>query len=145
MNVQYTENPIPGHTGPPASATPIHDVFRQSSRGLSEDGSYVVIPGAVLEQLPLPRQQQLAPLLDEIQRLMGHYRNPVYRVTPIGAVPVQYLSEQQRKEAGITTGIDPSDEIVFEYVRTGEPIDNPSEQAVIVTVADPAAGQAQTS
>ena len=139
MNAHPTDTPIPGHTGPPASATPIRDTFSRSSKGLSEDARYVVIPGGVLEQLSLPQQQQLAPLLDEIQRLMGLNRTPVYWVTPVGAVPVQYLTEQQRRESGITTGIDANDEITYMYVSTGEKIEDPSGQAVIVTVHDPAA------
>ena len=76
----YTSEPIPRPTGPPASATPLRDFLSGATLGVSE--RYVVLPRSLAESMPLPWQQQMAHLIEELHQTYGELPWPLYRVVP---------------------------------------------------------------
>ncbi|MER7015846.1 hypothetical protein ABT324_30800 [Saccharopolyspora sp. NPDC000359] len=131
-----TSMPVPGHQGPPASAAPLRQLFSQNPAGVSVDGNYVVLPAILLERMPLPFQQQLATALAALQT-EGQQRWPIYKVTPQRYLAVSELFDSKLAEAGIYTDLGDDGELVHRWRSTGEIIEHPDQEQVLVSCPDP--------
>ena len=123
-----------------------HDL-RSRWPSMSTDGEYVVLPRAVLGQLPVAVQNQIAAAQDYVHRITSPAAWPAYRVTPCRWVEVQRLDEGGLREAGLITEIDAHGELVYRDMATGELLrQDQIEQEVLVPAPDPlVTGQAVSS
>ncbi len=133
----YTSDPIFRPAGPPASSTPLHDhLERAGDELISDDAGYVVLPRSLVEQMPLPWQQQMAYLLGELRGACEDLSWPVYQVVPSRAERLVNLDEGQLAEAGFHLEIDGSGELVYRD-RHGIVIIDPESREVLVRCLDP--------
>ncbi|MCR3722843.1 MULTISPECIES: hypothetical protein [Prauserella salsuginis group] len=125
--------PAPRHA-PPASSTPLSDYLRREQPGVTD--GYVVLPRALVEDMPLPWQQQLVNLLAQFHD--GHARLdwPAYRVVPSRPERLVDLDEEQLAEAGYLVEIDSEGEMVYRE-RSGRKVDDPDSVTVLVSCLDP--------
>ena len=130
----YASDPIPRPAGPPASATPLTDYLSSARNGV--DPGYLVLPRALAESMPLPWQQRLAQLLNELQQAYGHLPWPVYRVVPSRPERLADLDEEQLAEVGCLVEIDGDGELRYRD-RDGRVIENPEQHEVLVSCLDP--------
>src|SRR5690606_2121879 len=89
----FSDTPIPRHSGPPASNTPLRDYLTGTRPGV--DDGYVVLPRSLVESMPLPWQQHMVHLLAEFHQAYGHLTWPVYRVVPSRYERLVDLDEDQ--------------------------------------------------
>lgn len=134
-----TSTPLPPHSGPPTPANPVHDYLTSARRpGVSADGGYVVLPRAVIEQLPLPVQQQLAHAMAQVHQITASAPWPVYRVQSCRWARLNELDEAGLQEAGVIAELDMSGELVHRNLNTGAVLSaSDLEQQVLVSQADP--------
>jgi hypothetical protein len=130
----YTSDPIPQPVPRPASATPLRDHLEFAKLGVDE--GYVVLPRSLAEEMPLPWQQQLAYLLDELHETYGDLPWPVYRVVPSRVERLVDLDETQLAEAGYLLEIDSSGELVYRD-RNDAVVSSPQSTEVLVSCPDP--------
>jgi hypothetical protein len=130
----YASDPIPRPAGRPASATPLRDHLELTKLGVDE--SYVVLPRSLAEEMPLPWQQQMAYLIDELHQTYGDLPWPVYRVVPSRVERLVDLDETQLAEAGYLLEIDTSGELVYRD-RNDVVIPDPQSREVLVSCLDP--------
>ncbi|MFN2536259.1 MAG: hypothetical protein ABR528_13570 [Pseudonocardiaceae bacterium] len=130
----YASDPIPRPAGRPVSATPLRDHLESAKLGVDE--SYVVLPRALAESMPLPWQQQMAYLIDELHRTHGDLPWPLYRVVPSRAERLVDLDESQLAEAGYLLEIDGSGELVYRD-RNDSVVADPRSTEVLVPCRDP--------
>jgi hypothetical protein len=130
----YASDPIPRPAGRPASATPLRDHLELAKLGV--DDSYVVLPRSLAEEMPLPWQQQMAYLIDELHRTFGNQPWPVYRVVPSRVERLVDLDEGQLAEAGYLLEIDATGELVYRD-RSDAVITDPQSRKVLVSCLDP--------
>lgn len=128
-----TRPPAP-RSSPPASSTPLSDYLRRNQPGVTD--GYVVLPRALVENMPLPWQQQLVNLLAQFHD--GHARLdwPAYRVVPSRPERLVDLDEEQLAEAGYLVEIDSEGEMVYRE-RSGRKVDDPESVTVLVSCLDP--------
>lgn len=128
----YPSAPQPDHT-----STPIANYLaRYRGPGLSPDGGYVVLPRALLEQLPPPLQHQLAQALQQTHQFMSAADWPVYRIVPSRWAPISKLDDEQLREAGLTAELDGIGELVYRELATGRQL-SPEEASNSVLVRTP--------
>jgi hypothetical protein len=134
-----TSAPLPQHSGPPASARPVHDYLTSARRpGVSADGGYVVLPRAVIEQLPLPVQHQLTHALAQTHQITAAAPWPVYRVQSCRWARLNELDEAGLQEAGVIAELDMSGSLVHRNLSTGNTLsDTDLDQQVLVSLDDP--------
>lgn len=130
----YTSEPIPRPTGPPASTSPLQDHLASTPLGVNED--YVVLPRSLAEAMPLPWQQQMAYLIDELHQTYGNLPWPLYRVVPSRVERLVDLDEGQLAEAGYLLEIDAGGELVYRD-RTDAIVPDPQSREVMVSCLDP--------
>jgi hypothetical protein len=130
----YASDPIPRPTGRPASATPLRDHLEGTELGV--DDGYVVLPRSLAEEMPLPWQQQMAYLIDELHRTYGDQPWPVYRVVPSRVERLVDLDEGQLTEAGYLLEIDSTGELVYRD-RNDVVVHDPQSREVLVSCLDP--------
>jgi hypothetical protein len=121
----YASDPIP---------RPLRDHLELAKLGVDE--SYVVLPRALAESMPLPWQQQMAYLIDELHRTYGDLPWPLYRVVPSRAERLVDLDENQLAEAGYLLEIDSSGELVYRD-RHDSVVADPQSTEVLVPCLDP--------
>lgn len=134
----YTSDSIPRPADRPGSATPLRDYLQLAKLGVDE--GYVVLPRSLAEQMPLPWQQQMAYLIDELHRTYGDLPWPVYRVLPSRAERLVDLDESQLAEAGYLLEIDSSGELVYRD-RNDAVVSDPQSTEVLVSCLDPMRGR----
>ncbi len=130
----HVSDPIPRPAGRPASATPLRDHLELAELGVDE--SYVVLPRSLAEEMPLPWQQQMAYLIDELHQTYGELPWPVYRVVPSRLERLVDLDEAQLSEAGYLLEIDTSGELVYRD-RNDAVVSDPQSTEVLVSCLDP--------
>ena len=130
----YASDPIPQPVGRSVSATPLRDHLELAKLGVDE--SYVVLPRSLAESMPLPWQQQMAYLIDELHRTYGDLPWPLYRVLPSRAERLVDLDESQLAEAGYLLEIDGSGELVYRD-RNDSVVADPQSTEVLVSCLDP--------
>lgn len=130
----YASDPFPRPAGGPASGTPLRDHLGSTKLGVDE--GYVVLPRSLAEQMPLPWQQQMAYLIDELHRTYGDLAWPVYRVVPSRVERLVDLDENQLAEAGYLLEIDSSGELVYRD-RADAVVSDPQSTEVLVPCLDP--------
>jgi hypothetical protein len=130
----YASDPISRPTGQPASATPLRDHLELAKLGV--DQGYVVMPRSLAEEMPLPWQQQMAYLIDELHKTYGDLPWPVYRVVPSRVERLVDLDESQLAEAGYLLEIDSSGELVYRD-RNDTVVSDPQTREVLVSCLDP--------
>lgn len=130
----YTSDPIPRPVDRPASASPLRDHLELAKLGVDE--GYVVLPRSLAEGMPLPWQQQMAYLIDELHRTYGERPWPVYRVVPSRLERLVDLDESQLAEAGYLLEIDTSGELVYRD-RNDAVVCDPQSTQVLVSCLDP--------
>jgi len=121
----YASDPIP---------RPLRDHLELAKLGVDE--SYVVLPRALAESMPLPWQQQMAYLIDELHRTYGDLPWPLYRVLPSRTERLVDLDESQLAEAGYLLEIDGSGELVYRD-RHDSVVADPQSTEVLVSCLDP--------
>lgn len=134
----FTPDPIPRHTGPPASSTPLADYLSQAVHRVDEvgvDQDYVVLPRSLIESMPLPWQQHTRNLLAEFHQAFGHLRWPKYRVVPSRYERLVDLDEDQLAEVGCTVEVGDDGELEYRN-RDGSKVADPDEY-VLVSCLDP--------
>ncbi|WP_285647071.1 hypothetical protein [Lentzea sp. NBRC 102530] len=121
------------------SARPVHDYLTSARRpGVSADGGYVVLPRAVIEQMPLPVQQQLAHVLHQVHQIAASAPWPIYRVQSCRWARLNELDEAGLQEAGIIAELDLDGVLVHRNLNSGVTLsDSDLEQQVLVTQDDP--------
>jgi hypothetical protein len=130
----YASDPIPRPAGRPASATPLRDYLALTKLGVDE--GYVVMPRSLAEEMPLPWQQQMVYLINELHQTYGHLPWPIYRVVPSRTERLVDLDEGQLAEAGYVLEIDASGELVYRD-RDDAVVANPQSREVLVSCLDP--------
>jgi hypothetical protein len=100
------------------------------------DEGYVVLPRSLAEEMPLPWQQQMAYLIDELHQSYGDLPWPVYRVVPSRVERLVDLDESQLAEAGYLLEIDASGELVYRD-RNDAVVPDPQSREVLVSCLDP--------
>ncbi len=130
----YASDPISRPAGRPASASPLRDHLELAKLGVDE--GYVVLPRSLAEEMPLPWQQQMAYLIDELHKTYGDLPWPVYRVVPSRVERLVDLDEAQLAEAGYLLEIDSSGELVYRD-RNDAVVPNPQSTEVLVSCLDP--------
>lgn len=113
---------------------PLRDHLERAKLGVDE--SYVVLPRSLAEAMPLPWQQQMAYLLDELHRTYDDLPWPIYRVVPSRAERLVDLDESQLAEAGYLLEIDSSGELVYRD-RNDSVVADPQSTEVLVPCLDP--------
>jgi hypothetical protein len=113
------------------------DYLRAPHPGTSEN--YVVLPKSMVEAMPLPWQNAMVQILQEVHPAFAHLNWPEYRVVPSRREKLVNLDEEQLAEVGYLVEIDVDGELVYRE-RTGRRIDNPEETEVLVSVMDPLPG-----
>src|SRR5262249_23520123 len=91
---------------------------------------------SLAEGMPLPWQQQMAFLIDELHRTHSDLPWPVYRVVPSRAERLVDLDESQLAEAGYLLEIDGSGELVYRD-RKDVVVADPQSTEVLVPCLDP--------
>src|SRR5690606_18198538 len=121
-------------SAPPASSTPLADYLQRDHPGVTD--GYVVLPRALVEDMPLPWQQQLVGLLSQFHN--GHARLdwPSYRVVPSRPERLVDLDEEQLAEVGYLVEIDADGEMVYRE-RSGRKVEDPDSVTVLVSCLDP--------
>jgi hypothetical protein len=89
--------------------------------------------------MPLPWQQQMAYLIDELHRTYGDCPWPVYRVVPSRVERLVDLDERQLAEAGYLLEIDSSGELVYRD-RNDAVVADPQSTEILVPCLDPMCG-----
>jgi hypothetical protein len=130
----YASDPISRPAGRPASATPLRDHLALATLGVDE--GYVVLPRSLAEEMPLPWQQQMAYLIDELHQAYGDLPWPIYRVVPSRTERLVDLDEGQLAEAGYLLEIDASGELVYRD-RNDAVVTDPQSREVLVSCLDP--------
>jgi len=130
----FTPEQIPGHSGRPASSTPLRDYLHTARHGVDPD--YVVIPRSLAESMPLPWQHQAVRSLAELHAAFAHLSWPVYQVVPSRYERLVDLDEEQLAEVGCLMEIDTDGEVVYRY-RDGKRVDEPEQTTVLVSCEDP--------
>ncbi len=95
-----------------------------------------MLPRSLAEGMPLPWQQQMAYLIDELHRTYGERPWPVYRVVPSRLERLVDLDESQLAEAGYLLEIDTSGELVYRD-RNDAVVCDPQSTQVLVSCLDP--------
>ncbi|AOS65190.1 hypothetical protein [Actinoalloteichus hymeniacidonis] len=134
----FSPEPIPRHSGPPASSSPLRDYLSgaHAHGRTGVDSAYAVLPRSLVESMPLPWQQQLVHLLAEFHQAHGHLPWPVYRVVPSRSERLIDLDEEQLAEVGCLVEIDAVGELVYRE-RNGRRIEDPEDRTVLVSCLDP--------
>ncbi|HEX8935715.1 MAG TPA: hypothetical protein VF788_16335 [Pseudonocardiaceae bacterium] len=130
----YASDPISRPAGQPASASPLRDHLEPAKLGVDE--GYVVLPRSLAEEMPLPWQQQMAYLIDELHKTYSELPWPVYRVVPSRVERLVDLDEAQLAEAGYLLEIDGSGELVYRD-RNDAVVADPQSTEVLVPCLDP--------
>ncbi|MGH3766934.1 MAG: hypothetical protein ACRDS0_04455 [Pseudonocardiaceae bacterium] len=130
----YASEPISRPAGRPVPASPLRDHLELAKLGVDE--GYVVVPRSLAEGMPLPWQQQMAYLLDELHKTHGDLPWPVYRVVPSRVERLVDLDEAQLAEAGYLLEIDSSGELVYRD-RDDAVVPDPQSTQVLVSCPDP--------
>jgi hypothetical protein len=130
----YASDPISRPAGQPASASPLRDHLEPAKLGVDE--GYVVLPRSLAEEMPLPWQQQMAYLIDELHKTYSELPWPVYRVVPSRIERLVDLDEAQLAEAGYLLEIDGSGELVYRD-RNDAVVADPQSTEVLVPCLDP--------
>lgn len=130
----YPSDPISRPAGRPASTNPLRDHLELAKLGVDDD--YVVLPRSLAEEMPLPWQQQMAYLIDELHRTYGELPWPLYRVVPSRVERLVDLDESQLAEAGYLLEIDSSGELVYRD-RDDVVVSHPQSTEVLVSCPDP--------
>ncbi|MBE9374661.1 hypothetical protein IQ251_09400 [Saccharopolyspora sp. HNM0983] len=130
----FTPDPIPRHTGPPASSTPLGDYLAGEGPGV--DGGYAVLPRSLAENMPLPWQQQMRNLLAEFHQAYGYLQWPVYRVVPSRYEWLADLDEDQLAEVGCTIEVGDGGDLEYR-LRDGSRVPDPENHRVLVSCLDP--------
>jgi hypothetical protein len=130
----YASDPISRPAGRPTSASPLRDHLELAKLGVDE--GYVVLPRSLAEEMPLPWQQQMAYLIDELHKTYGAAPWPVYRVVPSRVERLVDLDEVQLAEAGYLLEIDSSGELVYRD-RNDAVVPDPQSTEVLVACPDP--------
>ncbi|HKR48016.1 MAG TPA: hypothetical protein VJT72_00285 [Pseudonocardiaceae bacterium] len=130
----YASDPISRPAGRPASATPLRDHLARTKLGV--DDGYVVLPRSLAEEMPLPWQQQMAYLIDELHQTYGDLPWPIYRVVPSRVERLVDLDETQLAEAGYVLEIDTDGELVYRD-RDDAVVTAPQSREVLVSCLDP--------
>jgi hypothetical protein len=100
----------------------------------------VVLPRSLAEEMPLPWQQQMAYLIDELHRTYGDLTWPIYRVVPSRVERLVDLDEGQLAEAGYLLEIDTTGELVYRD-RDDVVVADPQTREVLVSCLDPIPGR----
>ena len=95
-----------------------------------------MLPRSLAEEMPLPWQQQMAYLIDELHQAYGHLPWPIYRVVPSRTERLVDLDEGQLAEAGYLLEIDASGELVYRD-RDDAVVTDPQSREVLVSCLDP--------
>ena len=130
----YASDPISRPADRPVSASPLRDHLELATLGV--DDGYVVLPRLLAEEMPLPWQQQMAYLIDELHKTHGQLPWPVYRVVPSRVERLVDLDEAQLAEAGYLLEIDSNGELVYRD-RNDAVVPNPQTTEVLVSCLDP--------
>jgi hypothetical protein len=130
----YPSDPISRPAGRTASAGPLRDHLELAKLGVDE--GYVVLPRSLAEEMPLPWQQQMAYLIDELHKTYSDQPWPVYRVVPSRVERLVDLDEAQLAEAGYLLEIDGSGELVYRD-RNDAVVPDPQSTEVLVSCPDP--------
>jgi hypothetical protein len=130
----YASDPLSRPAGQPASASPLRDHLEPAKLGVDE--GYVVLPRSLAEEMPLPWQQQMAYLIDELHKTYSELPWPVYRVVPSRVERLVDLDEAQLAEAGYLLEIDGSGELVYRD-RNDAVVADPQSTEVLVPCLDP--------
>ena len=130
----YTSDPISRPAGRTAAASPLRDHLELAKLGVDE--GYVVLPRSLAEEMPLPWQQQMAFLIDELHKTYSDLRWPVYRVVPSRVERLVDLDEAQLAEAGYLLEIDGNGELVYRD-RNDAIVPDPQATEVLVPCLDP--------
>lgn len=136
----YAVAPIPRPAGPPASSTPLGDQLAKGGPGVTD--RYVVLPRALVEEMPLPWQRQMAGLLEQFHHMNRGLSWPRYRVLPSREERLVDLDEEQLAEAGYLVELDISGDMVYRE-RNGREVENPEAKRVLVTCLDPVVAAAE--
>lgn len=119
---------------PPRSASPLRDYLESARHGV--DRSYVVVPRAVAESMPMAWQDRFAQLLHELHGTYGGLPWPIYRVAPSRHERLADLDEEQLAEVGCIVEIDADGELRHRD-RAGRVIEDPEQHEVLVSCLDP--------
>jgi hypothetical protein len=130
----YISDPIPRPAGPPASSTPLRDALVRGRPGVQD--AYVVLPRALIEQMPLPWQNAMVQIMAEFHDAYAHLSWPEYRVVPSRRERLVNLDEDQLAEVGYLVEIDADGEVVYRE-RNGNLIADPEGIEVLVSFLDP--------
>lgn len=133
----FASNPIPGHQGPPASASPVADYLGTGRQGVSADRAHLVLPRSVIEQLPLPVQQQLVGVLQQMHEITANAPWPVYRVAPARWAKITELEETGLRELGLIAEFEGEDgeTLVYRDIQTGRQLQTAElERPVLVSI-----------
>ncbi len=95
-----------------------------------------MLPRSLAEEMPLPWQQQMAYLIDELHQTYGDLPWPIYRVVPSRTERLVDLDEGQLAEAGYLLEIDASGELVYRD-RDDAVVTDPQSREVLVSCLDP--------
>ncbi|MDV6013817.1 hypothetical protein [Haloechinothrix sp. LS1_15] len=134
--LEFATTPIPRQSGPPASSTPLADYLQQGGPGVTD--GYVVLPRSLVEQMPIPWQQQITNLLAQFHNEHRRLSWPEYRVLPSRRERLTDLDEEQLAEAGYLVELDAEGELVYRE-RNGRVVADPEATTVPVTCLDPIA------
>ncbi len=102
--------------------------------GINE--GYIVLPRSLVEEMPLPWQQQMVYLINELHETYGDLPWPIYRVVPSRVERLVDLDESQLAEAGYLLEIDASGELVYRD-RNDVVVSDPQSREVLVSCLDP--------
>lgn len=105
--------------------------------GLSADGAYAVLPGPLLESMPLHWKQAFAAAMAQLQHDTAQAPWPLYDVKACRHAVLTELSEDKLREVGVLHEVDDDGELVYRWLATGEQIEQPDQQQVLVTIRDP--------
>ncbi|MDQ3761831.1 MAG: hypothetical protein M3460_09050, partial [Actinomycetota bacterium] len=115
-------------------ATPLRDHLELAKLGINE--GYIVLPRSLVEEMPLPWQQQMVYLINELHETYGDLPWPIYRVVPSRVERLVDLDESQLAEAGYLLEIDASGELVYRD-RNDVVVSDPQSREVLVSCLDP--------
>jgi hypothetical protein len=128
--------PLPRHSGPPASSTPLADYLARGWPGV--DQGYVVLPRSLAEAMSLPWQQQMVNQLAQFHEAHAGLSWPIYKVVPSRYEKLVDLDEEQLAEAGYLVEIDADGDMVYRE-RSGRRVEQPEDTTVLVPCLDPIA------
>jgi hypothetical protein len=122
------------YTSDPISATPLSGLLTRGGPGILPQ--YVVLPRALIEDMPLPWQNAMVQILEELHQATQHLPWPAYRVVPSRRERLVNLDEDQLAEVGCLVEIDTDGEVVYRE-RNGKRIADPESTEVLVSCLDP--------